>query len=219
MAQSKSVFLTKSGKTYLNYAYSLGAAVVIAGALFKLMHWPGASIMLIVGMSVEVLIFIISAFEPQFEHHDEYKWERVYPELADDELEASGLKAGKKGSITKSLDDMLAQANIEQDMISRLGTNLGKLSANVSSMSDMGDAMSATADYSANARAAASALGQVKDAYAAALSSADGLASTLDSMKAISQSTAAVQTQMNDLSGNLSSLNKVYGNMLSAMKA
>ena len=218
MAKSKSFFLSKSGKTWLNYAYSLGAAIVIAGALFKLMHWPFASLMLIIGMSTEVLIFVISAFEPQFEHHDEYKWERVYPELADDELEATGI-AGGKGSVTKSLDDMLSQANIEQDMISRLGENLGKLSSNVASMGDMGDAMAATSDYATNARAAAGALGQVKDAYAAALSSADGLASTLDSMKAISESTSAVQTQMNDLTGNLSSLNKVYGNMLSAMKS
>jgi gliding motility-associated protein GldL len=212
MAQSKSFFLSKSGKTWLNYAYSLGAAVVIAGALFKLMHWPFASLMLIIGMSTEVLIFIISAFEPQFEHHDEYKWERVYPELADDEL-------GSKGSVTKSLDEMLANASIEQTMISRLGDNLGKLSSNVASMSDMGDAMSATADYSANARAAANTLGEVRDAYAAALSSAAGLAGTLDSMSAISESTAAVQVQMTDLTDNLSSLNKVYGNLLSAMKS
>jgi gliding motility-associated protein GldL len=217
MAQSKSFFLSKSGKTWLNYAYSLGAAVVIAGALFKLMHWPYASLMLIIGMTTEVIIFIISAFEPQFEHHDEFKWERVYPELADDELEPSA--KGPKGSVTKSLDDMLAQANIEQNMISRLGDNLGKLSSNVSSMGDMSDAMAATNDYSTNARAAANALGQVKDAYTAALSSADGLASTLDSMKAISESTSAVQVQMTDLTGNLSSLNKVYGNLLSAMKS
>ena len=86
MAQSKSFFLTKSGKTWLNYAYSFGAAVVILGALFKIMHWPGANYMLMAGMGMEVVIFLISMFEPQFEHHDEYKWERVYPELADDEL-------------------------------------------------------------------------------------------------------------------------------------
>jgi gliding motility-associated protein GldL len=211
MAKSQSFFLSKSGKTYLNYAYSIGAAVVIAGALFKLMHWPFASLMLIVGMSTEVLIFIISAFEPQFEHHDEYKWERVYPELADDELSSK--------SITKSLDDMLAQANIEQEMLSRIGENLGKLSTNVASLNDMGDAMSATQDYTTNARAAANALGEVKDAYTAALSSADGLASTLDTMKAISESTSAVQAEMTELSSNLSSLNTVYGNMLSAMKS
>ena len=61
--QSKSIFLTKSGKTILNYAYSGGAAVVIAGALFKIMHWTGANQMLIIGMGTEVAIFIISAFE------------------------------------------------------------------------------------------------------------------------------------------------------------
>jgi gliding motility-associated protein GldL len=214
MAKSKSFFLSKSGKTYLNYAYSIGAAVVIAGALFKIMHWPGANEMLIAGMLTEVLIFFISAFEPQFEHHNEYEWERVYPELADDELSSSA-----KGSATKSLDVMLAEANIEHTILARLGENLGKLSTNVESMSDMADAMSATSDYSTNARAAANVLGQVKDAYAAALSSADGLASTLDSLKAISESTVAVQVQMTDLTDNLSSLNKVYGNMLSAMKS
>ncbi len=213
MAKSQSFFLSKSGKTYLNYAYSIGAAIVIAGALFKLMHWPFASLMLIIGMTTEVIIFIISAFEPQFEHHSDYEWERVYPELADPELDAS------KGSVTESLDDMLANANIEQKMLARLGENLGKLSTNVESLSDMSDAMSATEDYSTNARAAANTLGEVKDAYSAALSSADGLATTLDTLKSISESAGAVHSQMTDLTDNLSSLNKVYGNMLSAMKS
>ena len=164
-------------------------------------------------MTTEVVIFIISAFEPQFEHHSDYEWERVYPELADPELDAS------HGSVTQSLDDMLANANIEQKMLARLGENLGKLSTNVESLSDMGDAMSATQDYSTNARAAASALGEVKDAYSAALSSAEGLSSTLDTLKTISDSAGAVNSQMTDLTDNLSSLNKVYGNMLSAMKS
>ena len=51
---------TKNARVYLNYAYSFGAAVVIAGALFKIMHWNGANYMLIVGMGAEVIIFIIS---------------------------------------------------------------------------------------------------------------------------------------------------------------
>ena len=68
------------------------------------------------------------------------------------------------------------------------------------------------------ARAAANALGEVKDAYASALSSAQGLATTLDGMKDISTSTVAVKEQMNSLATNLTSLNNVYGNMLSAMR-
>ena len=56
---------TKRGQTFLNYAYSWGAAVVIAGALFKLTHIAGADIMLFLGMGTEVIVFILAGFEPQ----------------------------------------------------------------------------------------------------------------------------------------------------------
>jgi len=67
-------------KTFMKYFYGYGAAVVILGALFKIMHWPGASAMLIIGLLTEVAIFIMSTFEPL--PHD-YHWDLVYPELAD----------------------------------------------------------------------------------------------------------------------------------------
>lgn len=51
------------GQTFLNYAYSWGAAVVILGALFKLTHIPGANAMLFIGMGTEVLVFFISGFD------------------------------------------------------------------------------------------------------------------------------------------------------------
>ena len=51
------------GKVYMNYAYSWGAAVGIAGTLFKLTHLPGANLMLWLGMGTEVLVFIISGFD------------------------------------------------------------------------------------------------------------------------------------------------------------
>lgn len=212
----KSFFHSKGGKTVLNYAYSIGAAIVILGALFKINHWPFATEMLIAGMGTEVLIFFISAFEPQQETHL-YEWSKVYPELDDDYLGEGGVSESS-GSITQKLDSMLEEANIEQNMINKLGDNLGKLSANVSSMGDMGDAMAATSDYASNARAAANALGEVKDAYASALSSAQGLSTTLDGMKEISETTTMVKEQMDSLASNLSSLNNVYGNMLTAMR-
>lgn len=55
------------GQTFLNYAYSWGAAVVILGTLFKLTHLPGANIMLFVGMGTEVVVFFISAFDRPFD--------------------------------------------------------------------------------------------------------------------------------------------------------
>ena len=66
-------------KNIMAKLYGWGAAVVIFGALFKILHLPGANIMLIIGMGTEVAIFFFSAFEPL---HVEYNWALVYPELA-----------------------------------------------------------------------------------------------------------------------------------------
>ena len=51
------------GQTFLNYAYSWGASIVILGALFKLTHLPGANMMLFIGMGTEVFVFIVAGFE------------------------------------------------------------------------------------------------------------------------------------------------------------
>ena len=59
--------------------YGWGAAVVILGALFKIQHWPGAGIMLTIGLLTEAFIFFFSAFEKP---HEEPDWSLVYPELA-----------------------------------------------------------------------------------------------------------------------------------------
>lgn len=80
MGFSISEIVQSSGyKNFMKYLYGWGAAVVLVGALFKLQHWPGAGIMLTVGMSVEAIIFFFSAFEPLVEEVD---WSIVYPELA-----------------------------------------------------------------------------------------------------------------------------------------
>lgn len=73
------IFQTKSYQVIVGYVYGWGASAVIIGALFKIMHFPGAGYILTAGMLVEAFIFFISAFEPPMEHYD---WARVYPELA-----------------------------------------------------------------------------------------------------------------------------------------
>ncbi len=55
------------GQTFLNYAYSWGASIVIAGTLFKLTHLPGANVMLFLGMGTEILVFFLSAFDRPFD--------------------------------------------------------------------------------------------------------------------------------------------------------
>lgn len=72
------IFQTKGYQIVVGYVYGWGACAVIIGALFKIMHFPGAGAILTVGMLVEAFIFFISAFEPMMEHYD---WARVYPVL------------------------------------------------------------------------------------------------------------------------------------------
>ncbi len=69
---------SKRWKLMQNYIYSWGASVVLIGALFKLEHLPGASVFLGVGLSIEAIIFFVSAFEPMMELPD---WKVVYPQL------------------------------------------------------------------------------------------------------------------------------------------
>lgn len=78
------------GQTFLNYAYSWGASIVILGTLFKLTHLPGANFMLYLGMGTEVLVFFLSAFDRPFDKTDDGKEIPTHimddePETADDE--------------------------------------------------------------------------------------------------------------------------------------
>ena len=66
------------GKNIVNIVYSVGASVVIIGALFKILHWPGASQVLMLGMFTEAFLFIIGALEHP---HPEFHWDNVFPQL------------------------------------------------------------------------------------------------------------------------------------------
>lgn len=72
------LFHSKNYKVFAGFIYGWGASCVIIGALFKIMHFPYAGVILTVGMIVEAFIFFVSAFEPQMEHYD---WSRVFPQL------------------------------------------------------------------------------------------------------------------------------------------
>ena len=66
------------GKRVLNFCYSWGASIVIIGAMFKLLHLPYGNQILFIAMTVEALVFFISAFEHP---SNEYHWEEVFPVL------------------------------------------------------------------------------------------------------------------------------------------
>ena len=86
-----SIFQSRGYKSFMAKLYGWGACFVLIGALFKLQHWQGAGFFLIAGLSVEALIFFFSAFEPL---PGDWKWERVFPELGDNEKNALGMSMG-----------------------------------------------------------------------------------------------------------------------------
>ncbi|MFY7946106.1 MAG: gliding motility protein GldL [Bacteroidia bacterium] len=214
---SKSFFESKRWKQTMNMVYGLGAAIVIAGALFKIMHWKGADAMLIAGMATEAIIFVISAFEPV---HMDPDWSLVYPELAGGEPTTKAEKS-KGGSISQQLDAMLAEAKIGPDLIQSLGTGLQSLSSNVKDMSEISTAAIATTEYANSATKAAKNMEEISKntvMVSDSLSSfTGGLSSVLNNLNASEAATSDFKEEMGKLNRNLGNLNNIYGNMLSAM--
>ncbi len=205
----------QKARTILNYAYSFGAAIVILGALFKIMHWPGANAMLIAGMGTEVIIFIISGFEPQGALHAEYEWERVYPELADDAAPIA--KGGKP--LTQQLDKMLSDAKVGPELINSLGKGFTTLGESVSKMNDLTDATVAASEFSKNAKNASGQISSFAQAAASATTAVGQIGATAQVLTDTAADAAKIKENLAALNKNLSALNQVYGNMLSAMKA
>ena len=212
-----SFFESKLGKNIMAKAYGLGAAVVIIGALFKIMHWPGANEMLIIGMGTEAIIFCISAFEPI---HEDWDWSLVHPELAG--MEGDDKKSINQGSVSQQLDSMLAEAKIGPELIEGLGLGLRSLSSNVSSMSDLSGATVATKEYADNLSKANEQIIGMNSSYSRAVTALDSLSETTETFKETTLRVANINATLNDnlvsFDQNIQSLNKVYGGMLNAMR-
>ena len=142
---------SKPYKNAMSKLYGLGAAVVIAGALFKILHLPGANLMLMLGMGTEVLIFAASAFEPL---HVEYNWALVYPELAigldEDTPKKEKSKKKLQGTVTQQLDNALQEAKIGPELLDSLAVGMKNLGENAKQLSGMSDAVGATDGFITN---------------------------------------------------------------------
>lgn len=195
----KNSFLESKGfKSFMAKAYGIGAAVVIIGALFKILHWKGADAMLMVGLLTEAAIFFVSAFEPP---HQEPDWTLVYPELAG--LESKEKKPGNKGSLTQQLDKMMEEAKIGPDLINSLGNGMRTLSDNVTSMKDLSSAAVATDAYTKNVQQAADSLTGLNTTYSKAVNAMDSFVNASEGSREYGQ-------QVEKMTKNLSSLNSIY---------
>lgn len=217
----------------LNMIYSLGAAVVILGALLKINHWsiPGTGIggteVLALGLLTEAIIFVIFAFDPP---SGEYAWDRVYPELTD----KSAQPVVKKNAIVQTpvegdvslstkLDKMLADAKLDASLMSRLRDGIDNFSVAVGEINKTVDASRATQEYGDQLALAANHMESLNALYQVQLDHGKKQVELnrkfIDEMSKSAAGSEQFLTEMNQLTSNVNSLNRVYGGMLSAMKA
>ncbi len=201
-------------KKVMNFAYGMGAAVVIVGALFKLQHWPGAGPMLIIGLLTEAFIFALSAFD----NEKDLDWSLVYPELAGGESKPKALKkedpAEAQGLLSQKLDQMLKDAKIDSSLMESLGNSIKNFEGAAKAISPTVDSVASTKKYAEEMTKAAEQLQTLNGLYQVQLQSAERNAQINNE---VAENNLKLKDQMQSLTSNLSSLNNVYGGMLSAM--
>ena len=170
---------------------SLGAAVVIIGALFKLEHWKFADEMLIVGLGMEAIIFTI--------YGGLYLY---FPAIDDHQVNIAG-NAPVANPALKTMEKMLQEADITPTSLAKLGAGFQKLESTVGKMSEIGDAVTATGEYTQKSKEAAKALGDIGVAYSKAAASAISFTNASEGAKLFHE-------QVQVLTKNLSSLNTIY---------
>jgi gliding motility-associated protein GldL len=205
-------------KNFMSKLYGWGAAVVIIGALFKINHWQGGELMLIIGMGTETLIFFLSAFEPP---HVEFDWTLVYPQLAGmeggeglnaksdafDNLDNLATVPEAEDPLTARLDKMLEEANITPELIERLGKGMENLADSAQAMNGMASAAASTDKFVNTLDGASEAVGNLKQA-----SEAVNTLTTIyqETAQALTSGDASYADEMKKLASSLASVNAMY---------
>ncbi|MDH5598227.1 MAG: gliding motility protein GldL, partial [Cyclobacteriaceae bacterium] len=224
MSKKKGGFAELMFKTIMPKVYGIGAAVVIMGAMFKILHLPGANQMLMIGLTVEAIIFFLSSFEPA---HAELDWSRVYPELADDyhgEAKARISNKPQGASPSQEMDKMLEKAKIGPELIESLGKGMKNLADSASKMSNLSDAAVATNEYAKNVSSASKSLLEMNKSYATTATAMTAMASATNDAKeyhaqvqAVTKNLGALnnmyEMELKDADSHVKAMNKFYNNM------
>lgn len=203
------------GKRVTGIIYSVGAAVVIVGALFKILHWPGASQVLMVGMLTEAFLFLIGTLDAP---HPTYAWEQVFPQLislehgAEPELFAEVNKREKPtllgtnapaaaGPVSGSAVGVTVSPLSEKDQAT-LSEGIQKLAKTAQQLNDLGKVAEGTAKLGEKMEVA----GVAMDKFAASATNMSG-------------QTEAYEKGLNAVNANLNNLNAVYELQLKNVQA
>jgi len=242
-------FETRKGKNFQNKINGFGAAFVVIGALFKILHLPGGSAVIGGGMIIEAILFIIGAFEPV---HMPVDWTKAYPEImhpedvADmSELEGESYEqpvvdvveqthqveehqvatqstSSDSISIVQRLDEILSEANIDAQLLSNFRESLYDFSMNTKKFSDAVDIVETQQDYSENLSKASAKVEELNNLFDDQISLSKHQAETsekfLSSLSHSVELQSNIKEELSDLVSNISSLNNVYGGMLSTLE-
>jgi len=204
-------------KKAMNFAYGMGASVVIVGALFKITHFEfgflTGNVMLTIGLVTEAIIFALSAFEPV---EKEIDWTIVYPELAGGEAKKKDKKEAEdvQGMLSKKLDNLLKEAKIDGELMASLGNSIRSFESAAKGIASTTDGIAAQKKYSEELSLAAAQMESLNSLYKVQLESASRNAEV---NKEIAENAGKLKEQMQSMTANIASLNNIYGGMLSAM--
>ena len=214
------------GKKVVGCVYSLGASIVIVGALFKIMHFPGAGPMLVAGMSVEALLFAIGCLDkPHAEHH----WENVFPQLvgygADPEL-IKELESRPRPTLLGGGNDGGSSANVpalNEKELESLKAGISNLAKTATQLSELGSVANTTNKLNEKLDAAGQAAEQFAQAGKAVSEKSVALGETYvqvtADMQRVVADTKAYEAQVANLSSQLTSLNAVYELQIKALQS
>ena len=196
----------ENGQRFFNFAYSIGAAIVIWGALFKLLHLPGGNLLLTIGMGTEVLMFVLSAFDRP---PKSYNWEEVFPVLDSKNPEDRPDFNGGGGIVIGGSAD-----NVAATGTTRQSVTLNPEQAGIAGLPYAAEITDATQSYLDQMNAITEEMQHLREATQALNKVSDTL---LESYRAITEnsenitrSSSGYVEQMQDLNRNISGLNTIY---------
>lgn len=201
------------GQTFLNYAYSWGASIVILGTLFKLTHLPGANFFLFLGMGTEVFVFFISAFDRPFDKTTEGMELNLHPGeekmaagvVSDKVSKVSSVSAVSTTPIVSSIS--AAPINTELEMATnRYVEELKRLTETLSKVSEQSQKLTTDSEEMENLNRTLTGICKV---YEIQLKSASSQIGTIDE----------INEQARKMAAQIAELNKIYARMIEAMTA
>jgi gliding motility-associated protein GldL len=202
MASLSDLVESAGWRKFMSKLYGIGASVVIIGALFKIQHWKFSGLFLTIGLCTEAIIFFFSAFEPL---HEELDWTLVYPELAgmteQDEMEQmQELGPGFGGRPLERIENILGDANLNDDTLKNIGDGLQKLNKAAVNIADISGASVATKEFLSHLQAASTTVNSMNEVYS---SSVDGVKQSATSLaNAYSQSAKQVAQSGSDMNNS-----------------